>query len=243
MRYRVDVSYDGKNYYGFQKQANQKTIAECLELTFTQVLGEDISIVASGRTDAGVSAMCQVCHIDTTKEIEKNIVGYVNHILPEDIRVLNICKVDENFHARFSPKSKTYEYWFYIGQFKNPIFDRVATYIGYNINVENMKTACVDLIGEHDFSSFCASNTSVVDKVRTIFNADIIKIDGNLYKFIITGNGFLYNMVRIIMGTLVDVGLGKIDCNALKDIIKQKDRSKAGKTMCSGGLYLKKVEY
>ncbi|MGN0961731.1 MAG: tRNA pseudouridine synthase A, partial [Christensenellales bacterium] len=154
-----------------------------------------------------------------------------------------ITQVDNNFHARFTSKKKTYEYLFYVGNDNIPVYDKFATHIGYNVNIELMKDACEYFKGEHNFSAFCASNTNVVDKVRTIYNIEIIDINEKLYKLVITGNGFLYNMVRIIMGTLVEVGRGRIPINYVSEIIKNQDRSKAGRTMPSLGLYLKKVEY
>lgn len=243
MRYKLIISYIGDNYSGFQKQLNKITIQETLEKSLSKVLREEISIVASGRTDAGVSAFMQVCHFDVTSEINtQRTIGYSNRLLPEDIRILSIEKADEDFHARYSAKEKTYEYYFYLG-YESPIYDKVATYIGYNVNIDEMKSACNCFLGEHDFSAFCASNTEVKTKVRKILDIKIIDIDENLFKLSITGNGFLYNMVRIIMGTLVSVGLGKIKKDDIVQIINSKDRSNAGKTMPSKGLYLKKVIY
>lgn len=244
MRYILKLSFDGSGYLGFQKQKDPNTIQEYIENALKEVLGQEINIVASGRTDAGVSAIEQICHFDYEDTIDsRKFIGYMNSILPTTIRINNIEECDKEFHARFSAKNKTYEYWFYIGQNSIPVYDRVASNIGYNIDISKIIKACKYIKGEHDFTSFCASNTSVVDKVRTIYDIDIVSIDNNLYKLVITGNGFLYNMVRIIMGTLVDVGMGKISPETVKLIIESKDRSKAGKTAESKGLYLKKVSY
>lgn len=244
MRYILKLSFDGSGYLGFQKQKDPNTIQEHIENALKEVLGQEINIVASGRTDAGVSAIEQICHFDYEDTIDsRRFIGYMNSILPKTIRINNIEECGEEFHARFSAKNKTYEYWFYIGQNSIPVYDRVASNIGYNIDISKIIKACKYIKGEHDFTSFCASNTSVVDKVRTIYDIDIVSIDNNLYKLVITGNGFLYNMVRIIMGTLVDVGMGKISPETVKLIIESKDRSKAGKTAEPKGLYLKKVSY
>jgi len=243
MRYKLEISYNGKDYHGFQYQPDKLTIQEVLENKLLVVVGTNISVVASGRTDAGVSAISQICHFDCDKDIDCNkIVGYINHLLPQDIRVININKAKNSFHARYSAKKKTYEYLFYIGR-EIPVYDEVAVNIGYNLNINKMKDACKHLIGTNDFSCFCASNTEVKDKVRTIFDAKISKLNDNLYKFSVTGNGFLYNMVRIIMGTLVSVGMGKLQPEDICSIIKSLDRNNAGKTMPSKGLYLKKVVY
>ena len=244
MRYILKISYDGSNYSGFQIQKNKLTIQQVLESAFEQVFRERISIVSSGRTDAGVSAFCQVCHFDYNNDIDVNrSKGYINSLLPDDIQVLCIDKTNDNFHARFDCKKKTYEYYFYISKDNIPVYKNFATKIGYNLDIEKMIKCCKCFEGTHDFSAFCASNTEVVNNVRTIYAIKIIKIDECLYKLTITGNGFLYNMVRIIMGTIVAVGNNKISMDDVPDIIKGKDRSRAGKTMPSVGLYLKNVEY
>ncbi|MBQ7351945.1 MAG: tRNA pseudouridine(38-40) synthase TruA [Clostridia bacterium] len=244
MRYLIKISYDGSKYCGFQIQNNKETIQECLESVLSKVVGERVSIVASGRTDAGVSAIEQVCHFDTQKElVEDRVKGYANSQLPSDIRIISVERVDENFHARYSAKRKTYNYCFYISESTIPVYEKFATNIGYNVNIQAMRDACKEFLGEKDFSAFCSSNTEVKNKVRTIYEIGITKLDDCLYVLSITGNGFLYNMVRIIMGTLVEVGLGKIDICQIKDIIHSCDRTKAGKTISAKGLFLKKVIY
>lgn len=243
MRYKIEISYDGSNYFGFQVQPNKDTIQSRLEHAFEVVYREHIDVVASGRTDAGVSAICQVCHFDTFKAVDsRKDVGYLNSLLPKDIRVLNISETTEDFHARKGAKQKTYMYYFYVGK-EIPIYEKVATNIGYGLDIDAMRKACKYIKGEHDFTSFCASNTAIKDKTRTIYDIDIVPMEENLYKMEIAGNGFLYNMVRIIMGTLVSVGLKKIKASEVAKIIESKDRSKAGKTMPAKGLYLKKVVY
>lgn len=244
MRYIIKISYDGTNYCGYQKQPNKITIQDTLESVMTNVLGSPIEIVASGRTDAGVSAIEQICHFDIEKDIDtKRVKGHINSLLPNDIRVLDICVADNDFHARFSAKKKTYEYYFYVSRDVIPVYDNIATLVGYNIDIDKVFASTEYFKGTHDFSAFSASNTSVVDKVRTIYDIDIVKIDEYLYKLVITGNGFLYNMVRIIMGTIVDIGMGKIAIDQLSQIIESGDRQKAGKTISAKGLYLKKVVY
>jgi len=244
MRYKLIISYDGTNYCGFQKQKNPNTVQEILENALCKVLKSNVSLVASGRTDAGVSAIEQVCHMDYDNAIDnKKFLGYANSILPSDIRILDIDMIDNGFHARYSAKRKTYEYLFYVGKTHIPVYDNIASNIGYNVNLEDMKRACKEFLGEHDFSAFCASNTNVKDMTRTIYAIDIINVEDQLYKLVVTGNGFLYNMVRIIMGTLIEVGIGKKSYMDIAEIIKSKDRNKAGKTAEAKGLYLKKVEY
>lgn len=244
MRYILKISYDGANYAGYQKQLSQTTIQETLECALSKAIGESIETVASGRTDAGVSAIEQTCHFDCERELDaRRTIGYANSLLPSDIRVLSIEVADNDFHARFSATKKTYEYYFYTSKESLPHYERIATLVGYNLDIDNMKKACQYFLGTHDFSAFCASNTSVVDKVRTIYELDIIRLGEGLYKLVITGSGFLYNMVRIIMGTLVDVGLGKIKVDNVSGIIESCSRDKAGKTISAKGLCLKKVIY
>lgn len=243
MRYILKISYNGKNYSGFQIQKDKDTIQGNLERVLGTVCKEDIKVVASGRTDAGVSAICQVCHFDVNAPIlTHKVLSYANVLLPKDIRILEIEKIDEDFHARYSAKRKTYEYYFYIGM-ENAYYDDNAMYVARELNIEDMCKGAKFIVGEKDFSTFCASNTDIKDKVRTIYKCDIEKVNDNLYKLIICGNGFLYNMVRIIMGTLISIGLGKIKLDELPAIIEAKDRKYAGKTMPSKGLVLKNVEY
>ena len=243
MRYRFSVCYIGSKYSGFQIQDNKDTIQYRLESALSVVCKQTIKVISSGRTDAGVSAKEQVCHFDIDEQLTTNrVLSYTNSLLPEDIRILDMIEVDNSFHARYSAKQKTYEYYFYTGK-KNPIYDSFATYTNPTLDIDAMMRACQDIVGTHDFTAFCASNTSVVDKTRTIYEANIKLIDNDLYKFTVIGNGFLYNMVRILMGTLVTIGQGKISYKDIKKIIVSKDRSLAGKTMPAKGLMLKKVVY
>ena len=243
MRVLLTISYDGTDFCGYQIQPNGRTVEEELEKALFKLTKQQIKTYASGRTDSGVHALCQKVHFDTSATIPaESFAPALNAILPSDVKVLKSKKVSDSFNARYSAKKKTYEYFFYIGG-EVPVYNKFATNIGYNIDMDGMKNACKYFKGEKDFSAFCASNTSVKDKVRTIYSSQIIDLGDNLYKFQITGNGFLYNMVRIIMGTLVMVGRKKIAIEDIKKIIEGKDRSLSGKTMPSKGLYLKKVYY
>ena len=237
----MKISYAGKGYNGWQKQINKKTIQGVLEDVMERVLGDKIELVASGRTDTDVSAICQVAHFDLDRVIPRGLVGHLNSVLPKEIRVLNVDLTKETFHARFDAKLKTYKYYFYVGKVNNPYYDRFAYHVKYDLNYSTMQTAVKSLNGEHNFTSFCSVNTDVKNKVRTIKNATLTK-NGNLYEFTITGNGFLYNMVRIIVGTLVDIGRGKITMS-IPEIIKKEDRKFAGVTLPADGLVLYNVEY
>ena len=241
MRYLLKICYDGRRYSGWQKQNNAKSIEATIESAMSLVLGNNVDIVASGRTDAGVSALSQCAHFDCDKKLDESFVGHINSLLPQDIRVLGIEKVGDNFHARFDVKQKTYVYNFYTSKISLPVYDATYTQVKTLIDEDKFRKNMNMLIGTHDFTSFCASDTQVKDKTRTIYDAQLFK-DGSSFSFKITGDGFLYNMVRIIVGTLIDIASGKIDLSIL-DIINKKDRSFAGKTLASGGLKLYDVKY
>ncbi len=242
MRIKLEISYDGKNYCGFQKQKDKLTVQGVLEDVLSQICCEDISVVASGRTDAGVSAMCQVVHFDA-KDAVKVTVGRLNSMLPNDISVLSLSQVDENFHARYSAKKKTYRYFFYVSKVRHSVLDNFALHVEKPLSVERMQTASKEFLGKHDFSAFCSTGSTILDKEREIYLAEVKCVAENLFEFVVTGNGFLYNMVRIMLGTLLDVGLGKINESDIKNILMSKNRKNAGKTVSAKGLVLSSVEY
>lgn len=237
----MKISYSGKNYCGWQKQHNKKTVEGVIEEVMTSILGCNIDIVGSGRTDSDVGAICQVAHFDIDKVIPKGLMGHINSLLPNDIRVNSIELAKDTFHARYNAKLKTYKYYFYIGNAKNAYYDLYAQHVKYQLNDSAMQKAIKRLVGEHNFTSFCSADSDVKDKVRTIKSATLTR-NNDLYEFTITGNGFLYNMVRIIVGTLVDIGRGKITLS-MDEIIKKCDRKYAGVTMPAKGLVLFNVEY
>lgn len=246
MNIALNISYDGTKYNGWQVQPNAKTVQEELECALLKVFGKEIKTTASGRTDAKVSAICQVANFECETNIPADKIMYLlNDNLPLDIRVTKSYLVNDDFNARYSAKKKTYEYYFYFGENENAFFSKTNAFFKGDLNIKNMQKACEYLVGEFDFTSFCASNTEVVSKIRTIYSAKIVEIDGlnNIYKLQISGNGFLYNMVRIIMGTLINVGYGKYNPEYINKIIELKDRKYAGPTVQALGLVLKNVEY
>lgn len=243
MRYKVIISYDGSSYSGFQVQPNAYTIQSEIEKTLAQVLGVPVTLVASGRTDAGVSAIEQVCHFDVDNPLDtRRAIGYANSLLPRDIRIHQIEEVSSDFHARYSAVAKTYLYYFYCGRAEIPVLDKVAAFEQGSLDIDSMNSACQYFKGEHDFSAFCASGSQVESKVRTIIDIRIDKID-NLFRLEITGNGFLYNMVRIIMGTLLKCGMGMYEPEYVKEILEACDRQKAGPKAEACGLTLVGIEY
>ena len=236
------VIYLGTNYAGWQKQNNALGIQEVIENAMQELGIKNVEIFASGRTDAGVHAQEQCFNAKINFNNINNLKIALNSKLPEDIRILWTKEVPNDFHARFSAHKKTYVYRLKIDDTESPFDFQYTTYLNYNLDYEKMKKASQCFVGQHDFQTFCSANTTTPDFIRTIYYLNITKTD-NLYEFEICGNGFLYNMVRIIVGTLVDVGRGKINENDIKNIFESKNRQKAGKTMPAKGLILKKVDY
>lgn len=243
-RIKLVVQYNGKNFSGWQVQPEKRTVQGELEKVLEFLLKEKVKTYASGRTDAGVSSYGQVVHFDTDKEIvTKSLLVSLNGLLPEDVAVTSCEKVTNDFDARFSVKKKTYMYRFYISRFRLPLFEENAFRVNDYANLEKMKEACKYFIGTHDFRSFVSKKSGKNDFVRTIYDAKIIELFDGLYAFEITGNGFLYNMVRIIFGTILKVGYGQIKPQDVQSILEGKSRVLAGKTMPANALVMKKVEY
>ncbi len=243
MRYAMVVEYDGTCYAGWQRQKNaisiQQKIEEALEIVFKQ----KIIIVASGRTDSGVHALGQVAHFDVDKKLNTRSVMYsINSLLPSDIKLQQLFEVDSDFHAQYSAKRKTYVYKSYINESASPLKDRFYARILPPVDVEKMVRASKALVGKHDFRAFCSTGSSINSTEREIYSLDILQ-DGDEVIFEITGNGFLYNMVRIIVGTLYFIGKGKLPENAIEEMLTSGNRRSGGKTYPACGLTLKKVEY
>ena len=215
MKYLLVVSYDGTNFAGFQRQAKgERTIQEELEKALKILFKQDINVVASGRTDSGVHAYNQVCHIECDKiDNFYKFIRSMNGILPADVKVKDVKQT--KLHARFSAKRKTYLYKMYISDIDLPLYDNF-TRIPTNINFEYMKKASELLVGEHDFANFCASGSEVQSTIRTIYDIKWKKVGEELH-FYITGNGFLYKMVRNIIGLLIELGKGKINYEEFKE--------------------------
>ena len=243
---RITLEYDGSRYDGWQKQGNtDNTIQGKLENVLFRMAGEEIEVHGSGRTDAGVHARGQVANFHINAEIcpdGESAREYLNRYLPDDIRVLSAKIVPERFHSRLSATSKTYGYYVETGDKKN-VFERKYVYgFGKKLDLEAMRRAAGFLIGEHDFKSFCANRRMKKSTVRRIDEIKIVE-HGTKIELLYTGNGFLYNMVRIIAGTLLLAGAGKLDRVGMRRIIDAKDRAAAGATAPPEGLYLNRVTY
>ena len=233
-----------KNSIGWQKQPNKLNIQGNIEQAIKNVTGEEVELFASGRTDAGVHSFGQVANFKTESliPIEKIPIA-LNTNLKKSIRIIKAEEVDERFHSRLTCKRKTYRYVINNSSCESAIYRNLETYIPTKLDVSKMKEAAKYFEGEHDFKAFRASGTSSKSSVRTIYKLEILEKENNRIYIEVTGNGFLYNMVRIISGTLVEVGLGKIKPEEIEEIIDSKDRSRAGKTLPAHGLFLLNVEY
>ena len=241
---KLTIEYDGKDFNGWQKQPNKLNIQGNIEIAIEQITGEKIELNASGRTDAGVHAIAQVANFKTESNlpIEKIPIA-INSKLKKSIRIIKAEEVDERFHSRLSCKRKTYRYIINNSEIGSAIYRNLETHIPQKLNIKKMQEAIKYFEGEHDFKAFKASGTSSKSSIRTIYKAEVIQMPNNRIYIELTGNGFLYNMVRIIAGTLVDIGLGKIEPADIANIIKKGKRELAGKTLPPNGLFLVKVEY
>ncbi len=233
-----------KNSIGWQKQPNKPNIQGTIEHAIEEITGEKVELNASGRTDAGVHSLGQVANFKTNSSIPiEKIPIAINTKIKRSIRIINAEEVDERFHSRLTCKRKTYRYIINNNLIASAIYRNLETNIPQKLDIEKMKQGIKYFEGEHDFKAFKASGTSSKSSVRTIYKAEIYEQKDNRLWIELTGNGFLYNMVRIIVGTLVDVGLGKINPDDLPKIILDGKRENAGKTMPPNGLYLVNVEY
>lgn len=240
---KLTIEYDGKDFNGWQKQPNKLNIQGEIEKAIYNITKEKVALIGSGRTDAGVHALGQVANFKTDSQIpiEKLAIA-INSQLKNSIVIKNAEEVNERFHSRYNAKQKTYRYIINNSKTGSAIYRNLEYCFPIKLDVEKMKKAAKYFEGEHDFKAFKSSGTSSKNSVRTIYKAEV-KQDKERIIIELTGNGFLYNMVRIISGTLLDVGLGKILPEEIPNIIEEKNRQKAGKTLPPHGLYLVAVEY
>lgn len=250
--YRITIAYDGTKYKGWQVQkTSDATIQGKLQHILTSLSGHPVEVIGSGRTDAGVHALGQVANFhmedvrksDGTDYTKSDIKEYLNHYLPKDIAVTSIEEVEERFHSRYHATSKTYRYRIHTSTTSN-VFEHkfVYTYLDAFLDVERMKKAASFLTGTHDFASFCGNKKMKKSTVRTIYE---IKIKQNEQEIILDyiGDGFLQNMIRIITGTLIEVGSGRLAPEKMREIIEAKNRASAGYTVPPQGLMLMEVSY
>lgn len=245
MRYVLLVSYDGTAFNGFQKQKSGRTVQGALEEAAAKIFGAETRVAGSGRTDAGVHARGQVCHLDAQTAIPaEKLRECFNRILPDDLRILRSAEAPAGFDCTRGAKRKTYCYRFYFSETQQPLLERYSVRIGERPDLSRMRAAAELIVGEHDFKAFCASGSSAKTSVRTVYSAEIEERKGELcteYALTVCGNGFLYNMVRIIAGEVIAVGCGKEE--GVSKAFLSGGRALLAKTMPAKGLTLERVEY
>ena len=243
MRVKMIVAYDGTNYKGWQVQPNGITIEEVLNKNLSNLLGEQIVVSGASRTDSGVHSLGNIAVFDTNTRMPADKIAFaLNQRLPEDIVVQGSCEVEDGWHPRYQNSRKTYEYRILNRTFRMPT-RRLDTYFyHYPLDVEKMKKAASYLEGEHDFKSFCSVNTVAETTVRTLYSVKVSK-ESDMITIRVTGSGFLYNMVRIIAGTLMEVGKGSMSPEQIPQILAALDRQKAGPTAPACGLTLYAYEF
>ena len=242
-RVMLTVAYDGTNYHGWQLQPNVVIIESVLNEALSSLFKENIKVIGASRTDTGVHALGNIAVFDTNARMPAEKVSYaLNQRLPEDIRIQDSVEVPLDFHPRHQNSKKTYEYRILNSEFPMPVYRLYAHFTYVSLDIEQMQRAADYLKGEHDFKSFCSVNTVAETTVRTIYDISVEK-SGDMISIRVTGSGFLYNMVRIIAGTLMEVGRGNIMPEKMPDILNALDRTKAGPTAPACGLTLVKYEY
>ncbi len=242
-RVRLIISYDGTNYCGWQIQKNGITVEEIINRELSSLLKEDIAVIGASRTDSGVHAVANVAVFDTDTKIPAEKISFaLNQRLPDDIRIQKSEEVPQDLHPRYCNSTKTYEYKILNRRFPDPL-NRLYTHFVYlPLDVDKMKKAAEYIVGEHDFASFCSAGSQVKTTVRTVYTLDVSK-ENDIISIKISGNGFLYNMVRIIVGTLLKVGLSVYPPEHVKEILDSKDRYMAGPKAPARGLTLIGIEY
>ena len=242
-RFKLIVAYDGTNYNGFAKQPNATTIQGTLDVAIAKIVQHEVRTLGAGRTDRGVHAFAQCCVFDSDTKIPADrLAKAINSQLPADISVKSVEEVSEDFHPRFGAKRKTYRYQILNAKIRDPFLYKYALLYPYELDVERMQEAANEMIGEHNFACFCAAGSTVKDTVRIIYSIDVKK-EGDLVSIDVCGNGFLYNMVRIIIGTLLDVNENKMTKDSIKTIIESKKRELAGPTVPPQGLTMLNIVY
>lgn len=239
----LTLCFDGSDYHGWQVQENAVTVQSTLQDAVERILGVRENIIGCSRTDAGVHAEMFCCNMRTEKEMPpEKLQTALNAVLPRDIAVLSIKEVPYEFHARYDCKGKVYKYLIWNARTRNPFYENRAYHYPWPLDVSVLNEQIKAFLGTHDFSAFCASGSSVEDRVREITRAEILR-NGDLVEIYIGGNGFLYNMVRIMVGTLLGIQAGNIPKSSIPWILEEKDRQNAGVTAPAHGLYLHEVRY
>lgn len=240
---KLTMRFNGSEFHGWQIQENAITVQECTVNAIETIIGSRVTLNGCSRTDSGVHANMFCCNFRTEKDIEcRKLMRGLNAVLPDSISVYGCEEVDLDFHSRFDCKGKEYIYKIWNSEAKNPFMKGLALHYPYKLDAEMLNKEAVDFVGAYDFSAFCSSGTDVEDKTRTVYSCNVTR-DGDFVIFSVKGDGFLYNMVRIMVGTLLDINSGKIEKGSIRDIILSKDRKRSGITAKAEGLYLNEVYY
>lgn len=242
--YKLTIQYDGGRYQGWQRLGNSdNTIQGKIESVLTEMAGEPIEIFGCSRTDSGVHALAQIANFKMDgNSTESEVMNYLNRYLPQDISIVEVELVPERFHARYNAKDKTYLYKIWNEQYTNPFMRKYSMHVEETLNIPSMKEACQYFIGTHDFTSYSNAKSKKKSMVREIYTIEIEEIAGFL-EIRVRGNGFLYNMVRKIVGTLIEVGLGEIVAAKIPSILESKERVQTGRMADPAGLYLENVDF
>ena len=242
--YKMKIQYDGGRYKGWQRLGDgDQSIQGKIENVLTELVGEKIEIIGCSRTDAGVHALDQIANFKCRKDLtETEVMNYLNRYLPNDISVVEVSLVHDRFHARYNAKDKTYLYKIWNEGYTNPFMRKYSMHIEKKLNTGEMKSASQYFIGKHDFTTYSNAKSKKKSMVREIYTIEI-KEEGSFINIRVKGDGFLYNMVRKIVGTLIEVGLGDIDARSIPSIMESKERIRTGRMADAEGLYLEKVEF
>lgn len=240
---KLTMRFNGSDFHGWQIQENAVTVQECTVKAIETITGSRVTLNGCSRTDSGVHANMFCCNFRTDKEIDcRKLMRGLNAVLPDTVSVYGCERVGIEFHSRFDCKGKEYIYKIWNSEAKNPFMKNLTLHYPYKLDAEMLNEQAKDFIGTYDFSAFCSSGTDVEDKTRTVYDCKVVR-DGDMVVFSVKGDGFLYNMVRIMVGTLLDINSGKIEKGTVKDIILSRDRKRSGITAKAEGLYLNEVYY
>ncbi|MDW5298647.1 MAG: tRNA pseudouridine(38-40) synthase TruA [Sedimentibacter sp.] len=240
---KLIIAYDGTNYNGWQSQLNGTTIQETIEQAAYKVMKQKINLIGSGRTDGGVHALGQVANFTADTRIDEDKIKIaLNANLPHDIRIIDSVDVPLEFNSRFDAHDKTYMYQIYNDRVGNPFYSKYSCFVPSRLDVDKMGEAFNLIVGTHDFKGFMAAGSHVKTTIRTVYDVKLVK-DKQMIKLYVTGSGFLYNMVRIIAGTLIDIGKGKLDSSCIEQAFKNYNRTVLGHTSGPEGLFLVSVNY
>ncbi|WP_438350292.1 tRNA pseudouridine(38-40) synthase TruA [Paenibacillus sp. FA6] len=242
--YKLTIQYDGGRYKGWQRLGdNENTVQGKIEKAISEMIGRPIEIIGSSRTDAGVHALAQVANFKMSENMtESKMMSILNSYLPQDISIREVILVDDRFHARYHAKDKTYLYKIWNEAYSHPFMRKYSMHVRKKLDIEKMKRACQYFIGEHDFTAYSNAKSNKKTMVREIYSLELEEVAGFL-ELRVSGNGFLYNMVRKMIGTLIEIGLGEIEAEELPTILLSKERVQTGGMADASGLYLEKINF